>query len=131
KIRIDTRIEEGLPSLRGHRGKLQQVVLNLLLNARDAITGTGSIQVSASARGGRLILEIADDGEGSAEEDIGKIFAPFVTTKPRGRGTGLGLSLSYTIVQEHKGEISVESRRGEGAVFTVSLPFEGRDAVHA
>ena len=77
------------------------------------------------------MLEVCDDGEGIPEEDLGKIFDPFFTTKPRGRGTGLGLSLSYTIVQEHRGEISVESRRGEGTVFTVDLPFGGRDAVHA
>jgi hypothetical protein len=131
KIRIDKRIEEGLPLLAGHRGKLQQVLLNLLLNARDAIRDSGTIRVEARRNGGRLALDVSDDGEGIAEEDLGKVFDPFFTTKPRGRGTGLGLSLSYTIVQEHKGEITVESRRGEGTMFTVDLPFEGRDAVHA
>ena len=131
KIRVEKQIEESLPMLSGNRGKLQQVLLNLLLNARDAILETGTIRVSALRRAGRLVLEVCDDGEGIPEEDLGKIFDPFFTTKPRGRGTGLGLSLSYTIVQEHRGEISVESRRGEGTVFTVDLPFGGRDAVHA
>jgi len=131
RIRIEKRIEESLPTLPGNRGKLLQVLLNLLLNARDAISDSGTIGVAALRRGGRLVLEVHDDGEGIAEEDLGKIFDPFFTTKPRGRGTGLGLSLSYTIVQEHGGEISVESRRGEGTVFTVDLPLEGRGAVHA
>src|SRR5206468_1815175 len=83
---------------------LQQVLLNLLLNARDAIPDTGTIRVDARRAGARLVLEVADDGEGIAEEDIAKVFDPFFTTKPRGRGTGLGLSLSYTIVREHRGE---------------------------
>jgi hypothetical protein len=131
RIRIEKHVEEGLPMLPGNRGKLQQVLLNLLLNARDAIPESGTIRVAALRRGERLVLEVGDDGEGIAEEDLGKIFDPFFTTKPRGRGTGLGLSLSYTIVQEHRGEMSVESRRGGGTVFTVDLPFEGRDAVHA
>lgn len=131
RIRVEKRVEEGLPMLPGNRGKLQQVLLNLLLNARDAIPESGRIRVTALRRAGRLALEVSDDGEGIDEEDLGKIFDPFFTTKPRGRGTGLGLSLCYTIVQEHGGEILVESRRGDGTVFTVDLPFEGRDAVHA
>jgi two-component system NtrC family sensor kinase len=131
KVKVEKRIEESLPMLPGNRGKLQQVLLNLLLNARDAIPESGTIRINAQHRAGRLVLEVHDDGEGIAEEDLGKIFDPFFTTKPRGRGTGLGLSLSYTIVQEHRGEISVESRRGQGTLFTVDLPFEGRDAVHA
>lgn len=130
-IRIERVVEGGLPQLPGHRGKLQQVLLNLLLNARDAIPGSGTIRTSARRREGRLLIEVADDGEGIPEEDLGKVFDPFFTTKPRGRGTGLGLSLSYNIVHEHKGEISVESRRGEGTVFTVDLPLERRDAARA
>ena len=131
RIKIVRAVEDGLPLLPGHRGKLQQVLLNLLLNARDAIPDAGTIRIGARRRGGKLFLEVADDGEGIPEEDLGKIFDPFFTTKPRGRGTGLGLSLSYTIVHEHRGEISVESRRGEGSVFTVELPLERRDAIHA
>ncbi len=130
-VTIDARVEEGLPPVRGERGKLLQVLLNLLLNARDAIQDSGTIRVTARSRGGRLALEVADDGTGIPEEDIGKIFDPFFTTKPRGRGTGLGLSLSYNIIQQHQGEILVDSRRGEGSVFTVDLPFEDRGAVHA
>ena len=130
-IKVETRIDEGLPPLRAEHGKLLQVLLNLLLNARDAIQESGTIAVAARQSGGRLALEVSDDGAGIAEEDLGKIFDPFFTTKPRGRGTGLGLSLSYQIVQEHMGEIVVESRPGHGSVFTIDLPFEGRGAVHA
>ena len=130
-VRIEKRVEAGLPVLTGNRGKLQQVLLNLLLNARDALAEGGIIGVTARGSNGRLFLEIADDGEGITEEDLAKIFDPFFTTKPRGRGTGLGLSISYNIVHEHRGEISVESRRGEGTVFTIELPFETRDVLHA
>lgn len=131
RIVVDALIDEGLPLLPGNRSKLQQVFLNLLLNARDAIHESGRIRLRVRAGADRVSIEIADDGEGIAEENMRKIFDPFFTTKPRGSGTGLGLALSYTIVQEHKGEITVESRPGEGAVFTVSLPHEGRDAIHA
>src|SRR5205814_5430982 len=87
RIKIVRAVEDGLPLLPGHRGKLQQVLLNLLLNARDAIPDAGTIRIGARRRGGKLFLEVADDGEGIPEEDLGKIFDPFFTTKPRGRGT--------------------------------------------
>jgi hypothetical protein len=121
-IRFEARLEADLPRVRGHKGKLQQVLLNLLLNARDAVGQGGRIEVAAGVRSGKVVLEVTDDGVGIAEEDLGRIFDPFFTTKGRGRGTGLGLSISYGIVREHEGEIQVESSPGEFTRFRVELP---------
>jgi PAS domain S-box-containing protein len=126
EIRLERDIAPDLPPLSGHRGKLQQVVLNLLLNARDALEGKGTIRVSLKASRERLVLLVADDGCGINEDDLGKIFDPFFTTKSPGKGTGLGLALSWNIVKEHRGDITVESRRGEGTTFQVELPLERR-----
>jgi PAS domain S-box-containing protein len=111
-----------LPEVRGHRGKLQQVLLNLLSNARDAVEGGGRIVVRTSHAGGRVMLEVIDDGVGIAESDLPRIFDPFFTTKGRGKGTGLGLSISYGIVREHDGAMRVESVPGEFTRFWVELP---------
>jgi len=122
--RIDLHVElsEGLPEVRGHRGKLQQVLLNLLSNARDAVLGGGRISVRTVLAGGRVVLEVVDDGIGIAESDLPRIFDPFFTTKGRGKGTGLGLSISYGIVREHDGLMQVESVPGEFTRFKVELP---------
>jgi PAS domain S-box-containing protein len=111
-----------LPEVRGHRGKLQQVLLNLLSNARDAVEGGGRIVVRTSHTAGRVMLEVIDDGVGIAESDLPRIFDPFFTTKGRGKGTGLGLSISYGIVREHDGAMRVESVAGEFTRFWVELP---------
>lgn len=121
-VEIRTQLDPGLPDLIGHKGKLQQVLLNLLLNARDAVEAEGTISVTTRVAGGRVVLEVADNGAGIAEEDIGSVFDPFFTTKGRGKGTGLGLSICYGIVQEHQGVIQVQSRPGRGTCFTVELP---------
>jgi len=84
----------------------------------------GKIVVESRSGGDRVFLEVADDGMGIAEDDLARVFDPFFTTKGRGKGTGLGLSLSYGIVQEHRGEIQVDSRPGEGTRFRVELPVE-------
>ena len=127
-IRLVRKIEPGLPRVAGHRGKLQQVLLNLLLNARDAIDSEGVVRVSLRRGRSNLILEVSDDGCGISEEDLARVFDPFFTTKSRRKGTGLGLSLSYNIIREHQGEVSVDSRPGEGATFTVELPLDRRAA---
>jgi PAS domain S-box-containing protein len=121
-IRIETRLDEGSTEILGHRGKIQQVLLNLLLNARDAVDSGGRIRVCTRRDGERVSLEIVDDGVGIAEEDLPRIFDPFFTTKGKGQGTGLGLSISYGIVQEHRGEMSVESTPGESTRFCIELP---------
>src|SRR5262249_26025523 len=126
-LRLIRKLEANLPRITGNRGKLQQILLNLLLNARDAREPAGgTITVGLRRAGHRLVLDVSDTGCGIADEDLGRIFDPFFTTKSRGKGTGLGLSLSYNIVREHRGEIGVESRAGEGTTFTIELPIDRR-----
>jgi two-component system NtrC family sensor kinase len=122
--RIDLRreIEASLPEVAGNRGRLQQVLMNLLLNAADATPEGGTIAVRASSAGGRVRITVRDTGVGIAPEHLDRIYDPFFTTKPRGRGTGLGLSVSYGIVKEHAGTLTAESAPGEGSRFVISLP---------
>lgn len=114
---------DDLPPIYGNSGKLQQVFTNLLLNARDAIPGGGTITISTSINSlDSVEISVADTGMGIAPENIAKIYDPFFTTKGVGRGTGLGLAISYGIMQEHAGHISVESAPGSGTIFHLSLP---------
>jgi signal transduction histidine kinase len=118
-----------IPMLRGRSQQLGQVILNLIVNALQATPNGGRIGVTTSRRGDEVLLTVSDDGPGIAESVRGKLFQPFVTTKPVGTGTGLGLSVSYGIAKAHGGTISVESSAGLGARFTVKLPVEpGRPA---
>lgn len=104
-------------------GQIKQVILNMLLNAAHAIKGKGKIEVATSQVGDRIELSIRDNGCGIDTADQGKLFDPFFTTKEVGEGTGLGLSISYgIIVDDHKGDIRVESELGEGSCFTIVLP---------
>ncbi|RMG42682.1 MAG: PAS domain S-box protein [Acidobacteria bacterium] len=127
----------GAVVVEGDRSRLQQVVMNLLLNALDAIRPGGVVSVDCRLSGdGRALLEVADDGVGIPEEVRSRIFDPFFTTKSGGRGTGLGLSISYAIVREHGGELVAESEPGRGTRMRVLLPaFEraasGRRAARA
>ena len=120
-VRLETRLDDRDPTVRGDRGKLQQVLLNLLLNARDALDGEGTITVRTSLGGDRAALEVTDDGTGIPADDLPRVFDPFFSTKGPGRGTGLGLSISHGIVQEHGGTIEVESEPGRTR-FRVELP---------
>jgi signal transduction histidine kinase len=122
RIALHVDLSADLPEIHGHRGKLQQVLLNLLSNARDAVLGGGSISVRTVHTGGRVVLEVVDDGIGIAEGDLPRIFDPFFTTKGRGKGTGLGLAISYGIVREHDGVMHAESTPGEFTRFRVELP---------
>ncbi len=111
----------------GNSVKLQQVFTNLILNARDSISnGNGKIILATRGDGadGSLVVEVADNGEGIAPENVAKIYDPFFTTKGVGGGTGLGLAVTYGIVQEHSGHISVSSAPGQGTTFRISLPRE-------
>ena len=106
----------------GSASKLQQVFMNLILNARDAMPNGGKLTIHTRAVDSSLVIDFRDTGMGIAPENIARIYDPFFTTKDVGQGTGLGLALSYGIIQEHSGRIFVESRPGEGAHFTIKLP---------
>jgi signal transduction histidine kinase len=113
-----------LPPVRCYAGQLNQVFLNLLMNACDALDGKGTIRIRTRREGEGVLLEFEDDGPGMPPEVLSRIFEPFFTTKPVGKGTGLGLSLSHGIVARHGGVMEVASRPGEGARFTIRLPLE-------
>ena len=122
--------------MRGNAGKLQQVFLNLLLNARDAMTDLPAgerrvLRVTTAADGLGVRVEIRDSGPGIARDQLRRIFDPFFTTKGARRGTGLGLSVSYGIVEEHSGVIEAESNPGEGATFRLEFPAASRKPVNA
>lgn len=104
---------------------LTQVFLNLLINAAQAMTDKGQVVIRTCVEGEALIVMISDTGCGMSEEVMQRIFEPFFTTKPVGQGTGLGLSLAYNIIKQHRGEIGVSSRPGEGSLFTIRLPLKG------
>jgi two-component system NtrC family sensor kinase len=106
----------------GIEHQLQQVFLNLFLNARDAMPRGGWLTVTTRAEGGQFLAEVSDTGSGIPPEHLARIYDPFFTTKAIGRGTGLGLSISYGIVLEHEGSIRCDSSVGQGTRFTVMLP---------
>ncbi len=113
-----------LPKYKCRPGELGQVIMNLLLNASDAISVKGEVTLTSEATDMAINISVADTGLGIAEEYILKIFDPFYTSKEIGKGTGLGLSISQSIIEKHGGTISVESELNKGTVFTVSLPLD-------
>ena len=122
-LSIVTRLDETSPPVLGHANALQQVLLNLIVNARDAMEGHGEIRIAtgvAADRPGRVWLQVTDTGPGIPPEAMSRIFDPFYTTKPS--GTGLGLSVSYGIIQDHNGTIDVESAPGKGTTFLLTFP---------
>jgi len=124
-IAIDEDLAEDLPYIFGNCGQIQQVVLNLVSNARDAILDSGKggrIEVRTRRSDKTVLLEVSDDGPGIPEELCEKIFEPFFTTKSPGKGTGLGLSITYSIIREHGGNISLRSGGKRGTTFVVELP---------
>ena len=112
-----------LPDLMCFPGQLNQVFMNLLVNAAQAIEQSGEIKIKTWADHQHVHICIADNGPGIDPEHINKLFNPFFTTKPIGKGTGLGLSISYGIIQRHHGKITVKSELGKGAEFLISLPL--------
>lgn len=105
-------------------GQLNQVFLNLLINSNQAIQGKGAIELKTYAKSTNVHIEIKDSGSGIQKENLAKIFDPGFTTKGRGVGTGLGLSICYQIIQDHRGDIKVESEVGQGSTFTIILPMD-------
>ncbi len=123
KITVRVNLCEHLPMVKGDEHQIKQVMLNLLVNAMDAITGPGSIVITTyQSTPEAVCLSVEDTGCGVAPENADKLFEPFFTTKRAGKGIGIGLSTCMSIVQKHHGEIKVQSQPGQGSVFTVKLP---------
>jgi two-component system NtrC family sensor kinase len=126
-IRVAKDYQSSLPRITADRAQLQQVFMNMIFNAAEAMEGKGTLTLRAySDDGGKEVaVEIADTGHGIKDEDRERLFEPFFTTKEVGQGTGLGLAISYGIIQKHKGTIEVRSEPGRGATFIIKLPAKG------
>ena len=125
-VEVTTQLDPKLPTAMVDPHQIQQVFLNIINNARQAIEGhqpKGSIRITTETCGHNIRIVFKDDGPGIPEQNLSKVFDPFFTTKDVGKGTGLGLSLCYGIVKEHGGSISVRSKPGDGASFVIELPW--------
>ncbi|HWW96384.1 MAG TPA: ATP-binding protein [Edaphobacter sp.] len=139
QIRVETNFDPHLARIHGNQGKLQQVILNLMLNAKDAMFGTtnATLKIATFNGPGRVLVRIQDSGGGIEREHLHRIYDPFFTTKTKPqdgahKGTGLGLAVSYGIMQEHAGKIHVESELGVGTAFQLEFPSSGtRPAIAA
>ncbi|MBN2506545.1 MAG: cache domain-containing protein [Verrucomicrobia bacterium] len=123
-IRIVTHLAQDLPRVLMDPSQIQQVFMNMIINAAEAMNGTGQLTLTTRhvIADSAVEVQFTDSGHGIKEEDLDRIFSPFFTTKEVGHGTGLGLAISYGIVKEHKGTITVESQEGQGATFSIRLP---------
>jgi two-component system NtrC family sensor kinase len=123
-IKIEKELAPDLPKIVGDSAQLQQVFMNIILNAAEAMNGDGTLTLRTQLNGNDKFIDIGfiDTGHGISEEDKKRLFEPFFTTKEVGKGTGLGLAISYSIIQKHLGTINVASEKGKGSVFTVKLP---------
>jgi histidine kinase len=131
-IQMDVYLEENLPHIWGHNNSIEQVILNLVTNARDAIqekkkarldSGDDVITIRSFRENDRVAVSVSDTGEGIPEGDKNRIFEPFFTTKEVGKGMGLGLSITYGIVKDYGGEIELYSAEGTGTTFKLIFPF--------
>lgn len=130
QIALTVEVEPGLPKVSGNGSQLQQVFTNIILNADQAMPKGGRLRITASKDSGKpgmISIRFQDTGRGIAPEHLSRVFDPFFTTKATGEGTGLGLSISYGIIQDHRGQITVESELKKGTLFTVFLPEEAGD----
>jgi two-component system NtrC family sensor kinase len=128
-VEIKTNFEENLPPIPASETEMQQVFLNLVNNALDAMEKTGgTITLGAKRTGNDIIVTVSDNGPGIADANMARVFDPFYTTKPVGKGTGLGLSICYGIIKKIGGDINVHSTKGEGATFEIRFPFNHASA---
>ena len=122
-IEVDTRLTEDLPPVRGDYSRLEEVFLNLFVNAADAMAGKGVLKITTRLNTLNSVrVSVSDTGKGIERSFLQHIFEPFFTTKDAGQGTGLGLSIAYGIIREHNGTIDVESEAGRGTTFVITLP---------
>lgn len=126
-VKVKMQLERDLPHFMGDKGQIEQIILNLVINAGEAMCGEGSLLIKTDFLGDQRIVRliVEDSGPGISEELIPRIFEPFFTTKRAGKGTGLGLSITHGIVQRHGGRITVDSKPGKGARFEVKIPLSG------
>ncbi len=122
-VKMRRELSDPSPVIQGVEFKLQQVFLNLCLNARDAMPTGGWLTVSTEVAGEHAVIAVADTGSGIEPEHLSRIYDPFYTTKPAGQGTGLGLSITYGVIREHEGTIECDSRTDQGTRFTLTLPL--------
>lgn len=126
-VRIIEQFTPKLPAIKVDYLQVQQALMNIIMNAADAIESKGQIQVRTAAEAGNIMIEVADTGKGMSKEIMDKVFDPFFTTKPAGKGIGLGLAITYNIIKRFNGDIQVSSQEGRGARFVVRLPV-GKEA---
>jgi C4-dicarboxylate-specific signal transduction histidine kinase len=133
-VKVENKLDPDIPDLLGSEDQLQQVFMNLVSNATEAMETTGggvlSIEASHVLSEDSLQINLKDTGPGIPQENIPKLFEPFFTTKKKGKGVGLGLSVAYGIIQEHGGSIYVKSELGEGTTFQVTLPLRSAGNQH-
>ncbi len=124
-IKIVKKFRTDMPMLNVDADQIQQVFMNILINAADAMAGNGgTLTVKTDVRDGMVEVSFTDTGSGMSKEHLSKVFTPFFTTKETGKGTGLGLAISYGIIQSHSGDIEAESEVGKGSTFRIRLPIE-------
>ena len=121
-IEIERHLSPSLPLVTADFDQLQQVSINLITNALQAMPEGGKLTLRTSADDNQIKIEVQDTGQGISKENMHKLFTPFFTTKEKGKGVGLGLAVSYGIIQRHKGQLEVQSKEGEGTTFTIYLP---------
>ena len=123
RVRIITNFTKKNVILKGNEGRLHQAMMNIISNAEQAIGDEGTIEISTKRKNNMLEIEVKDDGEGIPEENLMKISDPFFTTKAPGEGTGLGLFITFSIIEEHGGQVEVRSNIQEGTTFYIILPL--------
>jgi signal transduction histidine kinase len=130
-VSIDTFFASDLPQVRGDENKLEQVFINLIINAAQSMDGAGTLTLRTEFAPGRksIRIECSDTGCGIHHDNLGRVFEPFFTTKKKSKGTGLGLSICHGIVEQHGGTITMESSEGHGSTFTIFLPVAEEDTV--
>jgi len=129
RITVIKNYSEDLPKIEAYGGQLNQVFMNILDNAQDAMKETGTLTINVNKiEDNKIKIEFIDTGMGIPAENLKKVFDPFFTTKPVGKGTGLGMSISYRVIHDHHGTIDVESEVGKGTKFTITLPINHEDS---